>query len=402
LFLYSMIFSLFTVAQVLLTALSTTLLVVATSLTTIQAQGITDLPKRFALPDKLERLTLQCSVPDPTKAPLVVELKNAQGDVLPKPTVTPLGSKGRMNITIEKPLQVGQYRLTATWSPSNATSNTVGDAKECVITVVPSALPEQIPQAFQTIRPVFGQQFGLITELPPSFAPLRENLFLEYALGFDQKQDVPYVEQFASPYIPGTARKVSLALVWKHPQTGERVPFITRTVDTEQLKPEFVGSPVVEPFTPKKGAKSPSSLNEFTCVIKGLGLRYVVPVDVDERSTPPRQVFSEIGDIEISEIGVDVNDARNTLMFFKNQEPDMKAPYKISPENIESKGTFENGVFTVIVRIKNIPKFSDAQQRLLRGALVVKIVASVVNRKASVKASNTLSVPALVSFLLQR
>lgn len=365
---------------------------------------ILDFPSKFAIPDKLQRLVIRFTVlpPEQFKSGAVganpaVQVTGAAQTAGVR--VEPLGSKGVCNLVFDKPIPRGLSTIILTYQAGGKT-----ERKECVLNVVETSFSEQTTQAFSFIKPMFGKSFTLETVLSPTVQALKNSLFIAYSLGFDQKEEVPYTENFVSPLIPGIARKVALDVLWKHPQTGERVVLLNRIVDTEQTPPECTGTPIVEMLDVSRQSaskKSPVKPGTLEFLVKGIQLNYAVPVDVNERKQPPVPILAEINDVEITDMSADVTFKTN-LQIFKGEEPDPKAPFVVSAKTVQANGTFDNGAFTITVKLRDLPKLTDTHLYSLRGVVALNIAANVLNRKASKAASVKASIPVSINIPLKR
>lgn len=357
---------------------------------------IFDFPSKLVVPDKLRRCAIRFTVqpPDALKPGSNPSVQIA-GLVSSPGRWEALGSKGVCQIVFDKPLAPGGYAIALTYAAAGKSVR-----KECLLTVVESAFDEQSAAALGSIKPVFGEPLSVRTALPPVAAALRENLFLAYSLGMEQKSEIPYQESFSIPFVPAAARSVGVAVVWKHPQTGERLTLIEGAAETGQTKPTFAGTPVAE-LPPVKNKTLKSGEVEF--LIKGASLNYAVPVDADERDPrAPKRTFAELGDVRVTEMGVEMLDERSKLQVFKGDAPDPSARFSPSPATVQAKGFFEDGKFTLTVKVRNVPKFADSHARSLRGTLVVKFAAEVTNRKAQKTVSAEALLPVPVNIPLGR
>jgi hypothetical protein len=395
---------------------------------------INGLPTKIIFPTTLQRPTIRFSVAqpqawksgvNPTVQLLSVSL--AKTTPTPVPIVEQLGSKGLCQVVFDKPLTEGTYQLSITYK-----SDSGSDTRICTIEVYSGTVSDETLKSINAIKPRFGERFTV--SLPPSFdlLPMREYLFWSYSLGADQKEDVAFTETFRSPLIPGIARTVTLELTWKHPQTGERFILAGTKAETEQLPPPFFGEAMVDVAPPPQpGKKSKNALrpNEAEFVINNLGIKYKIPVDVDERQSPPAVIYAEPTDITVTEMTLDLADKRTELIIQKEAPPqdkqapvpqgygcltctpgfvpDPKAPFTASPQNISVTPSAllskeHDAIFlTLTVRLKNIPVFTDKKPRIMRGLVFVSIKATVTNRKASKIAQNQITVPVPFQIALQ-
>jgi hypothetical protein len=382
---------------------------------------ITGLPEKLAVPTTLAKPIVKFTVANPEafkagansiggnntsanpRVEIVATSLTATPPAVPPYSVEPLGSKGACQLVFEKPLPEGTYTVNVSYQAGGVT-----DRKTLALSAYSIASAQTVQRTLDTVKPRFGERFTVQTLFPYDIAPLKENLVWSCSLGFDQREETPFAETFRSPLIPAIARKATLELVWKHPQTGERVVLATRTMDTEQRPPVFYGQAEIDLPPPQKGRKSVLKPDETEFVIRGLALNYAVPIDADERQTPAQVVKAELGDVAITDIGIDLTDTRTGLAIIftdvccgKNPY-DPKAPYKADYSTVQSSGTFENGSFLITVRLKKIPKFTnDKRERMMTGLLVVKIVAKLTNRKAGKSVTEQLMMPVPVRLFVQ-
>lgn len=134
-------------------------------------------------------------------------------------------------LTFAKPVQAGSYKIRLSAS---------GKTTETSWKVLPTSLDSKSMKSLATLKLYFGKRLSIRSGLPDE-ADLPLNQFsIDYQLGNEKLQpNNRYAESWVGPYIPASAKKVLMSIVWEYPATGERVPLFTREIQPEQTPPEI-------------------------------------------------------------------------------------------------------------------------------------------------------------------
>jgi hypothetical protein len=376
---------------------------------------ILDLPEEIVLPSTLQRPTVRFTMTQPQMFKVgdnpsvqIATIVNSTKPLACK--IEQLGSKGACQLVFEDGIPEGSYTVAVS---TRATPSSPKETAYCRIESQPAAFGADFEQAFNAFQPEFGERFTLKTALPFPSKPLAPYLFYAISLGQDQAEETPYTEEFRSPMIPGIARTVALSLVWKHPQTGEKLVLLRRRTDTEQKKPTIYGNPILESAPTAKSAKASNKAaqmgklkpNETEFLIKNILVSFAIPVDADERQSPPVQILAQSTDLEITDIALDLKHPQTSLRLFKNGIPEPESTYRADETTLQAAGTAEVAprwlhVITT-VRLKKLPIFADRLPRSLMGMLMVRVSAKLTNRKAAKTVTNDALVPVPIRIDLQ-
>jgi hypothetical protein len=260
-----------------------------------------------------------------------------------------------------------------------------------------------LKNALDTLKPRFGQPIILTFALPVDFAPLRNNLTWSLAIGTTETVEQPFTDSLITRFLPASAKTVTLELVWKQPQTGKRVVLASRTMPITQMPPQYYGRPFIEGLTEKQAKQMRLQAGETAFTIRGPALLYRVPIDAETDTTANtvRLLLSDTSDIEIAEMGVDMTNPLTELGIYKQGRPDPSSTFKLSPATMRVTSRFEGGVFVHLVRLRGLPAFKDKKERMLIGALMLKVSTKLTNRRADTSVLSPLVMPVQVRIVLQ-
>jgi hypothetical protein len=265
-----------------------------------------------------------------------------------------------------------------------------------------------LKNALDTLKPKFGQPMILRFALPADFAPLKPNLVWSLAIGTTATIEQPFTDSLITRFLPASAKTVTLELVWKKPPTAERttverVVLAGRTMLTEQMPLQYYGRPFIEGLTERKAKQMKLRAGETAFTIRGPALMYKVPIDAETDTTlhTVRLIPSELNDVEVVELGVDLSSPLSELSIYKEGRPDPSSSFKLSPSTVQVQSGLEAGVFVSTVRLRGLPAFKDKKERMLVGSLMLKVVTRLINRRAGVAVLSPLVLPVQVGIELQ-
>lgn len=311
----------------------------------------------------------------------------------------------RLNIVFDKAIPAGDYMLKLTYSGGGKF-----DTASTLLKVLPSQLDAKSVKTLANLKFGFGKRLIVRSALPPEAELPLQQFFIDYTLGNERTvADNPYTQQFSGPYIPASAKKVKVAVIWKYPETGERVPLFSKDIEPDQAAPDVILiNPIVEvkssggtdvPKVRRSSSKKPVTPANFQLSIKGIIVDYEVPVDADNKD--PQNSKSLKATVDMVEAGsdaeIDYADPNTKLVIYNGDEPDPTSSWAVSGNTFFiTSGVYSEGTFPITVQVKDLPPKPSAESRILRGIVMVKVGARIVNRKAgksSTVANTSIPVP---------
>jgi hypothetical protein len=279
-------------------------------------------------------------------------------------------------LIFDKPVPAGDYNIKFSYAGAGKV-----DTTSMLLRVLPSKLDDRSEKALQNLKGFFGKRLTFRSNFrPDAILPLNQYA-ISYQLGnAPPVPDEQYNPVFNGPIIPASAKKVKASIVWKYPETGERVTIWSKDIDPVQTPPDIVlQGPSVEKKTEntvKKSvskSKKPVQPDGFTIVIKGVVVEYDVPVDVDPKNpnSPKRATADNVE--QVGEAEIDFTSDETKLVVYNGDEPDPTATWQANASNFSLvNATFAEGAFTLTINVKDLPPKPASEQRRLYGQIAVK------------------------------
>lgn len=174
---------------------------------------------------------------------------------------------GRGKIVFSSPFSEGNYTIKL--SLAGTAQNT-----HCTLSVLPTQLDQRSTKSLANLKFGYGKRLMVRSSLPPEAELPLSQFFVEYKLGTEQPVESPYVQQFTGPYIPASAKKVRVAVVWKYAATGEKVVLFSKEVEPDQTSPDIIvgyGEVATGTYNPRD--------NSYLITLPSAFVDYEVPVD---------------------------------------------------------------------------------------------------------------------------
>ena len=145
-------------------------------------------------------------------------------------TLTFEGGKG--SLRFDKPMSIGHYTITL--SIGTTTAKTQWN-------VLPTTLDSAVMRRLIGTYFYSGKRLTLKSKLPAAAAHLPLDQFkIRYRFGTNSKAiDSPYSPAWVGPYIPASANRMSIAVVWQYPPTGEFLPLFHYETVAKQVPPQI-------------------------------------------------------------------------------------------------------------------------------------------------------------------
>ncbi len=317
---------------------------------------------------------------------------------VPGAPVTNLPKK--LFIVFDKPVPAGDYRLKLSYAGGGKV-----DTTSALLKVLPSQLDAKSMKNLVALKYSYGKRLSLKSKLLADAEMPLQQFFIDYTLGNERTvADNPYTEGYTGPYIPASAKKVKIQVVWKYPETNERVPLFQKELEPDQQPPdinassaiaEMKSSGAVKPKPSK--SKKPVAPDNFQISIKGIAVDFEVPIDADNKdpnnSKPLKATLDNVeavGDAEVI-----YNETQ--LHIYNGDEPDPTSTWQPNGTTFSVlSGAYSDGTFPITIQVKDLPAKIATEPRTLRGTVVIKVQAKIVNKKAgrySVVGGGTVTIP---------
>lgn len=306
--------------------------------------------------------------------------------------------KRRYRMVFEQPIPAGEYNIKLTYSGGGKSDTASTDLK-----VLPSSLEAKSMRSLGGMKLYFGKRLSLRSKLQAEAEIPLAQFKIDYQLGNEKKNtDNPYQESWVGPNVPASAKKVKADIVWVYPATGERVPLFSREITPEQSPPDILcmnataemrsSGAVESPKGRKPSGKKPIQPNNFEILVKGVSVDYEVPVDADNKDlAASKSIKATLDDVEPNgDADIDYTSTDTKLIIYNGDEPDPTSTWQPTATTFQViSGGFDNsaGVFPIVIAVKDLPPKPPAETRILKGTIVVRAGARIVNRKAGSSAS---------------
>lgn len=303
------------------------------------------------------------------------------------------------NLTFTKPVPAGNYTISYIYP---------GLTVKTKWKVLKSELDPKYNR-IGSLKFYYGKRISLRTKLPAEAELPLQQFKIDYQIGNEPKLlDNPYAESWVGPNVPASAKKVSYAIVWVYPLTGERVPLFSAEVRPEQTPPDITSSAATAEYKLPdadhvQSARQSTTLHKtltttFDIVIRGISVDFEVPIDADN-TTPnaSKSIKATLSDVEAEDVQIDYQSPETVLRIYNGDEPDTSTSWTLNATTFRIlKGQFDaqTGNFQVVIRAE-VPNIIPNESRVLRGTVALNVQAKIVNRKAGVVAVSS-SPPAIV------
>ena len=324
---------------------------------------------------------------------------NAGGPVDPQAN----NKKRRYRMVFESPIPAGLYNIKLEYSGGGKSDTVSTELK-----VLPSTLEKRADASLKSLRLYYGKRLTVKAKLLAEAEIPTQQFKIDYQFGNEKKNSDNPFDQQTFAYIPASAKKVKIDILWVYPVTGERVPLFSREIVPEQTAPEILstsvvaemkGSGTVDPKGKKPSGKKPVQPKDFQISIKGVSVDFEQPIDADNKditqSKPLKATLNDIEPTGPAEIEYNPSDPSLVLRIYKDDEIDPTANWSISPNTFQIvNGDYDasSGTFPITINVKDLPPKPPGESRRLQGVISIKVGAKIVNRKAGVSASSNQSI----------
>jgi hypothetical protein len=295
----------------------------------------------------------------------------------------------RVYLVFDKPVPSGDYQIKLSYVGGGKT-----DTSSMQLRVLPSRLDQKSEKQLASLKFGYGKRVALRSKLPPEAELPLQQFVIDYTLGNERTvQDNPYTEGYSGPYIPASAKKVKIAVIWKYPETGERVPLFSKEVEPEQTMPEINAlNPVAEKkgekdAPPKKGAKGkkPVVPDNFQVSVRGIQVDFDVPIDADNKDpNNSKAIRAALDNVEaVGDAEIDYSSSDTQIRVYNGDEPDPTSTWTPTASTFYVvSGAYNEGAFPLTIQVKDLPAKPPAESRILKGQIAVKVGARIRNTKA--------------------
>jgi hypothetical protein len=312
----------------------------------------------------------------------------------------------RLYLIFDKPVPAGDYNIKFSYVGGGKT-----DTASMLLRVLQSRLDAKSEKSLSNLKFSFGKRLALRSKLAPEVELPLQQFFIDYTLGNERTvADNPYSESFTGPYIPANAKKTKLQVVWKYPETGERVAIFNKEVEPTQAPPDITAtSPVVDKKNEqvqKKPSKSkkPVVPDNFQVTVKGIQVDYEVPIDADNKdANNSKSVKAGVENVEaMGDAEIDYGNPETQLRIYNGDDVDPTATWSATGSTFYvTSGAYNEGAFPMTIQVKDLPPKPGTETRTLRGSIVVKVGAKIKNPKngiSSAPAQTTVTIPINVPY----
>ncbi len=275
---------------------------------------------------------------------------------------------GKGTLTFANPVPAGTYTITMSIGGKTAKS---------VWNVLPSELDAKSVWSLRFLKYSYGKRVYLKSRLLREAELPLQQFKIEYQFGSEPVvRDNPYSENWSGPYIPASAKQVSIAVVWVYPPTGERVQLFKRDIEPDQQPPDINASSAT--ITSEFNATT----NTYTLFVKGIQVDYEEAMDADN-SDPnnSKSVKARLEDVEADMAELGYTDPYFQLRPYIGNVPDTVSTWQPNGNTcklVEGDYSAVTGNFPLKIVLSDLP----SRATTIRGTIVVKFGAKLVNRKA--------------------
>lgn len=337
--------------------------------------------------DKLQKTVIRCIVSTGRffayPGSFSVKIEGTQR--LPKYSVVPesptsvygnIDQPCAVNVIFEELFWAGDYKLTFEYRSQMGLVNT----GSVTLKVLPTSLDPTPRHNYNKLY--FGKRFTMRFRLQRESESLSQQFLIEWKLG-SQKPKTPnratFTDAWVGPYIPASAKKVQVSVIWKYPPTGEQVPLLIKEITPEQTGPDINAEKAS--IEPRYSADS----SDVEVHIRKIFVEYEVPIDADSSD---RSIKATIANVKFGAVVLDSGTTKLKLVRDKAPaEVAQKAPEQTQFCRIEFVGTEYNpdtAEILVRVRIKKPVgvELTSGQPLRVQGVLGLRASASIVNNVA--------------------
>lgn len=337
--------------------------------------------------DKLQKTVIRCIVSTGRffAYPGSFSVKIEGNQRLPKYSVVPesptsvygnVDQPCAVNVIFEELFWAGDYKLTFEYRSQMGLVNT----GSVTLKVLPTSLDPTPRHNYNKLY--FGKRFTMRFRLQRESESLSQQFLIEWKLG-SQKPKTPnratFTDAWVGPYIPASAKKVQVSVIWKYPPTGEQVPLLIKEITPEQTGPDINAEKAS--IEPRYSADS----SDVEVHIRKIFVEYEVPIDADSSD---RSIKATIANVKFGAVVLDSGTTKLKLVRDKAPaEVAQKAPEQTQFCRIEFVGTEYNpdtAEILVRVRIKKPVgvELTSGQPLRVQGVLGLRASASIVNNVA--------------------
>ncbi len=292
-------------------------------------------------------------------------------------------AKNSGTLTFVKPVPEGAYTITLASG---------GKTVKAIWTVLPTSLDPKSVKTLAGLKLFYGRRLSLRSRLLEKAELPLQQFKIDYQFGNEKPNtNNPYSNDWVGQYIPASAKKVKVSIVWIYPPTGERVPLFTKDITPEQIPPDISCNPVAE-----MKMSTPTSLNGFQIAIKGISVDYELPLDADNRDpSASKSIKATLSDIEpLGDAEINYNSSDTQIRIYDGDIPDPTSTWMATASSfsiVQGSLDVSTGQFPITIQVKDLPNSPAHQSRILRGTIAIKAGAKVVNRKAGAAAASSSS-----------
>ena len=334
--------------------------------------------------DKLQKTVIRCIVSTGRffAYPGSFSVKSEGNQRLPKYSVVPesltsvygnIDQPCAINVIFEEPFWADNYKLVFEYRSQMGSADTGAVALQ----VLPTSLDPTPRHNYNKLY--FGKRFTMRFRLQRESESLSQQLLIEWKLG-SQKPKTPnrttFADAWVGPYIPASAKKVQVSVIWKYPPTGEQVPLLTKETTPEQTGPDINAEKAS--IEPRYSADS----SEVEVHVRKIFVDYEVPIDADSSD---RSIKATLANVKFGAVALDTGTTKLKLKRDKAlPESAQKAPEQPLFCRAELMGTEYNpdtAEILVRVRIKKPVgvELTSGQPLRVQGVLGLRASASIVN-----------------------
>lgn len=270
----------------------------------------------------------------------------------------------------------------------------------CLLIAIYAVLPHFVQSAAQDKEPLpalvdslkkywsvpdstcfYGKPIFLRSALPTHQKFAREQCMLRYRYGTKAANEVPFAERCILPQIPASAKSVEIALVWKHPESGQRYIVRSQTIAPRQAPPEINGLNAQAVISPSGQAQrafnrlrdtSLAVPPNFAILVTGITIDYAIPIDAKFDATPLGQsVYASWRNVKPAIAPtIDYNSPETNVRVFDGSKPDRTSMWVANATTFQldnAKYEEYSASFHITIRVRDLPPIVPFSVRLHSG-----------------------------------
>ncbi|MFY8001252.1 MAG: hypothetical protein ACOVSW_21850 [Candidatus Kapaibacteriota bacterium] len=281
---------------------------------------------------------------------------------------------GKGSLRFDKPMRVGHYTITLSIGTRTAKARW---------SVLPTILDSTVMKRLIGIQFYAGSRLALKSKLPIA-ANLPINQFkIRYRFGANSKTiDSPYSPLWFGPYIPASAKPLSVAIIWQYPPTGECTPLFHYEFIPQQAPPQISCDNRV--FFRTDSSSLPTS--GFDLNLHGLRVD-TLAISADSSGTRP--INATFSDIEVSEARIDYNSPDTQLRIYIGEIFDVTSTWVATGTTFTIAKNFYNattGTLALAIAVRDLPASIYTEPRTVRGTVAIRVTAKITNPLSGAKA----------------